>query len=100
MSLIYASSDLGFAETAVRALTERGIPSYVTGRDSYSAYVVPVPRRYCVHIELETDRARATEILLQLGAAPEEPLPTGRWVRWLIVGIAVTLTVVILLLSK
>lgn len=102
MPLVYTTSDRGFAERAVQTLLSDGIPAYLTGQDEYSGYLMPGPGQYCVHIESDGMRARANELLLQMGAAPEEPLrlPTGPWVRWgmLIAGLLLG-TVLVMLLS-
>lgn len=101
MPLIYTTSDRGFADRAVQTLLSHGIQAYRTGED-LSGYIVGPSSQYCVHIESDSERARANELLLQMGAAPEEPLhlPTGPWVRWamLVAGICLG-TVVILLLT-
>lgn len=101
MPLIYTTSDRGFAQRAVQALLSHGIKAYLTGEDQYSQYITVAPSEYCVHIEADSDRVRANELLLQMGAAPDEPLrlPTGPWVRWamLVAGICLGAIVVLLL---
>lgn len=99
MPLIYTTSDRGFADRAVQALLSHGIQAYRTGED-LSGYVVGPSSQYCVHIESDSERARANELLLQMGAAPEEPLhlPTGPWVRWAMVVAGICLGAVVILL--
>lgn len=100
MPLIYTTSDRGFADRAVQALLSAGIQAYLTGQDQYSGYAMPGPSQYCIHIDSDSERVRANELLLQMGAAPEEPLrlPTGPWVRWSMLVAGVCLGVVIILL--
>lgn len=101
MSLIYTTGDRGFAERAVQVLLSNGIHAYLTGQDQYSGYIIAGPSLYCVHIESDSERVRANELLLQMGAAPEEPLrlPTGPWVRWgmLVAGVCLGILIILLL---
>ena len=102
MPLIYTTSDRGFAERAVQALLSSGIQAYFTGQDQYSSgYIVGAGLgQYCVFIESDGDAVRANELLLQMGAAPDEPLrlPTGPWVRWVMLVTGICLGVALLVL--
>ena len=89
--LLYQTSDPQFADRAVEALEEAGIPSYRTG--SGYADLARAPRSslglgVCVFLRREEDYRRANEILIKLGAATEGPprLPSGRMLFvWVIV---------------
>jgi hypothetical protein len=96
MPLVYTTSDRVFADRATETLVARGINSYLSGG---SGDVPGSSSAYGVHIEKEVDWRRANEILLELGAAREEPLPTGPRVRWILfaIGIGLGLTLMLLL---
>jgi hypothetical protein len=99
MPLVYTASDLSFARAAVAALNDADIRSYLTGEEDLSGYLVHGLPQYCVHIESELDRTRAGEILIALGAAPEEAPSAGPWLRWLMIAVGVTVAALIILMN-
>jgi len=73
--LIYETTDSKFAARAVSALEAAGIAAYKTGTgysDAFHGPMLPTESQVCIYIEQETDAGRANEILLKLGAVPEE----------------------------
>lgn len=94
--LIYTTDDGVFAEKAVETLLSEGIQAYSTG--NINGYIPTGPEPYCVYIESDSDRVRANEILLEMGAAPEKPLrlPTGPWVKWGMLAAGVCLGILII----
>ena len=68
--LIYETTDLDFANTALEALEEARIRCYSTGGEN------PYGRShtYCLYILNPADRARANAILVSLGAAQDVEL--------------------------
>jgi hypothetical protein len=58
-----------------------------------------MPRDYRIYLLNEEDYARANQLLLEIGAAREEPaeLPSGTWVRWPLLGIGVLIAVIAML---
>ena len=99
MPLLYTAGDLSFARAALSALHDADIDSYLTGADDLSGYLLHGMPEYCVHIASEHDRARAGEILLALGAAPEAAPPEGRWFGWLMLAVGVTVAALLVLMS-
>jgi hypothetical protein len=75
--LIYETTDSKFAARAVSALEAAGIAAYKIGTgysENFHGPMLPTENQICIYIEQETDAGRANEILLELGAVPEEPL--------------------------
>lgn len=97
MPLVYTTSSRAFADRAIETLVARGISSYLSGG---SGDVPGSSAAYGVHIEKEVDWARANEILIELGAAKEEPLPTSPRVRWILFAIGVGLGLVLMVLLQ
>jgi hypothetical protein len=75
--LIYETTDPEFAARAVSALEDAGIAAYKTGTgysETFHGRMLPTESQVCIYIEQESDAGRANEILLKLGAVPEEPI--------------------------
>ena len=68
--LIYETDDSGFADSVVDALTQAGIESYRTGG---ALLYTPAESAICIHIRNASDSQRANEILIQQGAALDQP---------------------------
>jgi len=95
--LIYETTDTDFADRAIEALRNAGIPgipSYRVGRGYSSGSSYPgkgfTEDEVCLYIENELDYRPANDILIKLGAVVEEPpkLPS-RKVLFVIVFIVV-----------
>jgi hypothetical protein len=75
--LVYQTSDPQFAEKAVEAMADAGISCYRTGRgyaDLRPGMRQDLGAGICIFIRRDEDYRRANEILVELGAAPDEPL--------------------------
>jgi hypothetical protein len=75
--LIYETTDPAFAARAVSTLEDAGIAAYKIGKGYSATYVgrmLPTESQICIYIEQESDAGRANEILLKLGAVPEESI--------------------------
>lgn len=68
--LIYETDDSGFADSVIDALTQAGIDCYRTGG---VLFYTPSESTICIHIRNATDSQRANEILIQQGAALDQP---------------------------
>ena len=73
--LLYETTDPEFADSAIRALGEAGIPCYPV----VQGYAHGAQSAVSIYIERNTDYTEANRILIGLGAAVEEPPPA-----WLI----------------
>jgi len=78
--LIYETTDTDFADRAIEALRNAGIPgipSYRVGRGYSSGSSYPgkgfTEDEVCLYIENELDYRPANDILIKLGAVVEEP---------------------------
>jgi len=75
--LIYETTDTDFADRAIEALRNAGIPSYRVGRGYSSGSSYPgkgfTEDEVCLYIENESDYRPANDILIKLGAVVEEP---------------------------
>lgn len=69
--LIYETEDSGFADSVIDALTQAGIECYRTGG---ALLYTPSEATICIHIRNATDSQRANEILIQQGAAVDQPM--------------------------
>ena len=80
MPLLYTTSDVDFARTAVAALNDAGIEAYFTGeaQSMNPGVYYRMPPEYCIFSRSDSDSKRAAEILIQLGAVPSQPLPSKR----------------------
>jgi hypothetical protein len=81
--LIYQTSDPRFAERAVQALQQAEIPCYRTGTgyaELHPGLNLDLSAGICVYIRNAHDYRRANELLVEIGAAVEEPLrlPSAR----------------------
>ena len=94
--LVYETTDTDFADGAIEAMRDAGIPCYRIGR-GYSNQTQYLQRGFsenqvCIYIDRDTDYAQANEILIKLGAVTDDParfLP--KWVFALFAVIAVLL---------
>jgi len=82
-TLLYETTDPEFANRALAALLEAGIPAYQTEtRFSIPSYAPrrghPTESPICLFIEQPGDASRANRILIELGAAVERPIPLPR----------------------
>jgi len=68
--LIYETDDSGFADSVIDALTQAGIECYRTGA---ALLYTPSESTICIHIRSAADFHRANEILIQQGAALDQP---------------------------
>ena len=68
--LIYETDDSGFADSVIEALTRAGIDCYRTGG---ALLYTPAESTICIHIRNASDSQRANEILIQQGAALDQP---------------------------
>ena len=68
--LIYETDDSGFADSVIDALTQAGIDCYRTGG---VLLYTPSESTICIHIRNAADSQRANEILIQQGAALDQP---------------------------
>ena len=75
--LIYETTDTDFADRAIEALRDAGIPSYRVGRGYSSGSSYPgkgfTEDEVCLYIENESDYRPANDVLIKLGAVVEEP---------------------------
>ena len=81
--LIYQTSDPRFAERAVQALQQAEIPCYRTGTgyaELHPGLNLDLSTGICIYIRNAHDYRRANELLVEIGAAVEEPLrlPSAR----------------------
>jgi hypothetical protein len=81
--LIYQTSDPRFAERAVQALQQGEIPCYHTGTgyaELHPGLNLDLSSGICIYIRNPHDYRRANELLVEIGAAVEEPLklPSAR----------------------
>jgi Putative prokaryotic signal transducing protein len=81
--LIYQTSDPGFAERAVQTLQEAEIPCYHTGTgyaELHPGLNLDLSTGISIYIRNDHDYGRANELLVEIGAAVEEPLrlPSAR----------------------
>jgi hypothetical protein len=97
MPLVYTTSSRAFADRAIETLIERGISSYLSGG---SGDVPGSSAAYGVHIEKDVDWGRANEVLIELGAAKEEPLPSGPRVRWILFAIGIGLGLILMVVFQ
>lgn len=97
MPLVYTTSSRAFADRALETFAAHGISSYLSGG---SGDVPGSSPAYGVHIEKEVDWGRANEILIELGAAREEPLPSGPRVRWIMFAIGIGLGLILMILLQ
>jgi len=68
--LIYKTDDSGFADSVIDALGEAGIECYRTGGPLLDGQSDPT---ICIHIRNAADFHRANELLIQQGAAVDQP---------------------------
>jgi len=75
--LVYETTDTDFANRALEAMREAGIPCYRTGRGWSSNTTYPgkgfTEDQVCLYIENDTDYVQANQILIRLGAVVEQP---------------------------
>lgn len=82
--LVYETTDTEFANRALDAMREAGIPCYRTGRGwaSDASYLGKgfAENQVCIYIEKDEDYVQANKILISLGAVVETPprLPSKR----------------------
>ena len=74
--LVYQTSDPRFADLAIEAMTQAGIPCFKTGQgyvEMIPAAVRDLGNGICIYIRDPSDTQRANSILVGLGAAIETP---------------------------
>jgi hypothetical protein len=98
MQLLYTTSSRSFWELARLKLTGEDIAVHTTDVDPATTTVGSpfMPREYRIYLVNPEDYARANQLLLEIGAAREEPaeLPSGTWVRWLLLAIGVLIAAI------
>ena len=106
-TLVYQTTDTDFANRALDAFAEAGIPGHRIGRGYSDSSSYPgkgaSEDQVCIYIERDTDSRRANDILLKLGAVRQQPLrlPVGWGVRiaFLVAG-ALVVWVAVMTLSR
>lgn len=84
--LIYETDDSGFAASVIDALTQAGIECYRTGG---ALLYTPAESTICIHIRNASDFERANELLIQQGAAVDQPMSISPVVIMVAVVVAV-----------
>ena len=102
--LVYETTDTDFANRGIEALRGAAIPCYRLGTAFADGSPVTQLRalgesQVCIYIERDSDFRQANDILLGLGAAVEEPLPSGRIVRIAVILIVASATLIVLVWS-
>jgi hypothetical protein len=101
MQLLYTTSSRSFWELARLKLNGEDIAVHATDVDPATTTVGSpfMPREYRIYLVNEDDYVRANQLLLEIGAAREEPaeLPSGRWVRWLLLSIGLLIAALAML---
>jgi len=99
--LVYQTSDPDFADRAVSALSEAGVPCYRTGIGARHLNATTgnwTDKQIFIYIERQEDLERANEILIGIGAVVDEP--PGFPHRWWLLILVAAVTVLALLVAK
>ena len=100
--LVYETTDTRFADRAIDALREADVPCYRVGTGLGDGSPVTQLQalgesRICIYLERESDYPKASDILVRLGAAKEEPLPI-KWVFRLSVLLVIAIAICVALM--
>jgi hypothetical protein len=92
--LIYEATDSTFAGSAIRALRDADVPSYIV--DTGVATRAPMRGAMIgIYIERPTDADRANKILLGLGAVAEPPLRVAKYEVAVVIAAAAALAILL-----